>query len=105
MLVSTLVKAFEIYTYIDKINHLIVVLGYGEHYNHSIIFGDLKSLKFCVLYKRGWKILAGCTCNCDPIAARLSFDIQDNVRYDDSFPSYITDVFPATPILGTDLFI
>lgn len=74
--------------------------GYGEQYDQMVIYGDLKSYKFCVLYTKANRILAALTCSCDPLASKLSFDIGDrNAAYGPTGPTYIKDVFPDPPVV------
>ncbi|CAL8118627.1 unnamed protein product [Orchesella dallaii] len=80
--------------------------GFGDHYDESIIFGDIfDNLKFCVLYRRERKILACATVNADPIAARVCFNIGDHFQWEPGvYPKIITDTFPELPILGEEFF-
>jgi len=80
---------------------VIFETGYGENYNKSEIFADVESTKFCVVYKRDSKIIALCAGNCDPIASRMAFDLEDGVDFTDRYPEYIVDAFPDPPIIGT----
>jgi NADPH-dependent 2,4-dienoyl-CoA reductase/sulfur reductase-like enzyme/nitrite reductase/ring-hydroxylating ferredoxin subunit len=75
-------------------------VGFGENFNKSFIFGDLQDLRFCVVYRRESRIVAVCTANCDPIAAKVAFDMQDDVDWGERFPDYITEAFLHAPLVG-----
>jgi hypothetical protein len=79
-------------------------VGYGEDYNKSEIFGDLQEMRFCVIYRRDSRIIALCTANCDPIAAKMAFDMEDGVEWDTGYPDYILEAFPNPPMTGSDMF-